>query len=237
MSYDFSASFRVEQAKEEGSFLVDMYVVNASYSGWDPMYYANINQDIYGFQMNASGNLVATEQLYTGLPIERNSLSNNTDSEVPEVSISIPNVDRTIEGVIQNYNYLRGRDIYILSGHTKFLPAGSSANHIGEVDDNNNFLVEKFFVDSTTSSSESVTFSCKPKFILRSAVFPSRKYSRECAWALMGKYGGTECDPNASINTASFPTCDGTLKECEERHNKHRYGGFPSVPRRGIIIV
>lgn len=236
MAYDVTASFQSEAVKIEGSHPVDMYVVNASYSGADYLYFVDAPQDIYGFMLNASGNVTATEQLYTGLPITRGALDTNVQGEVGGVSITIPNTDRAMESVIQNYDYLRGCDVHVISTFATYLPSGSSTYYIGTAADHNAIMKEKLFIDSSTSDENVVTFSCKPKFTIKSVPIPRRKFVLTCWWAQDGNYGGTECGANATV-VASWTTCDGTLSSCKERRNQHRFGGFPSIPRKGITII
>lgn len=237
MAYTVTASFSEEQAKVEGTRPVSMYILNASYSGIDHYYYIEGNQDTYGFILNASGNLGATEQVYTALPVLSEGDKSNIEGETADVSFSIPNVDRTVESLIQGRNYLRGCRVYKVSGFGTYLPSGATAYHIGSSEDKNSFIVERYYVDSTSSDENAVTFSCKPKFVLRNAVLPRRSYNRECAWAYNNDYLGSFCDPLASVNSASYPTCDGSLENCRQRHNVKRYGGFPSVPQNAIYIV
>jgi lambda family phage minor tail protein L len=235
--YSVTASFSSEQQKSEGIYPIDMFVLNASITGADYMYYWDGDQDAYGYQLNASGSMTATPQLYTGLPIKRNQIKTNVQGEIAGVTISIPNVNRGIESVIQNYNYLRGCDVHVISGFAKYLPSGATAYHIGTSADKNAFIKEKVYVDSTTSNDEVVSFTCKPKFALKAAVIPRRKFSRICAWAMSGDYRGTSCDPDGNINAASYPTCDGTLKKCRERGNESRIGAFLGIPRKGLSIL
>ena len=237
MSYNVTASFSEEQAKLEGTFPIDMYVINASQSGWNPSYYANMNEDIYGYAMNASGNLTATETVYTKGKIEKGEFSTNTTGEISDVSISIPNTNRVMESIIQDYNYLRGCDIYLLTTFAKFLPTGVTYRHIGTTEDKNSVIKEKLYIDSTSSNESVVTFSCKPKFVLKNIVLPRRRFSKECFWALDDGYLGTECDPDGNINGTTFPTCDGTLDQCKARGNSARYGGFTGIPGRAIYIA
>jgi len=237
MSYNVTASFSEEQAKLEGTFPINMYVINASQSGWNPYYYVDMNEDVYGYEMDASGNLTTTETVYTRGKIERGELSTNTSGEIPEVTISIPNINRTIESIIQTNNYLRGCDVYIITTFAKFLPSGSTYRHIGSTPDKNAVMKEKVYIDRPISNEQVVTFSCKPKFTLRNIVLPRRKFMKECSWALDGDYLGSECDPDRNINATLFPTCDGTLEQCKERGNSSRFGGFVSIPERYITLI
>jgi lambda family phage minor tail protein L len=237
MTYNVTATYTTEAAKREGAHPIDMYVVNASLSGWEPLYYANINQDIYGFTLNSTSNLTNTETLYSGLPISRSDIDTNVAGEIGEISVTVPNADRVMESVIQGRQYLRGRDIHVISGFAKHLPSGVTANHIGTSPDRHAFMKEKMYIDSVTSNEQVVVFTCKSKFNIKNVVLPKRSFYKECTWAIMGNYLGSECDPQDTINTASYPTCDGTLDNCRQRHNSGRFGGFPSIPRRGIVLV
>lgn len=230
MSYDVTASFSEEQAKLEGTFPIDMYVINISQSGWTPYYFVNLNEDVYGFVLNSSGVLTDSEVIYTRGKIERGELTSNITSEISDVSISISNVDRTMESIIQSNNYLRGCEIYFVTTFTKFLPSGITYRHVGSTPDKNAVIVEKLYIDSTSSNEQVVTFTCKPKFILKNIVLPKRRFSKECYWALNGDYLGTECDPLGDINATTFPTCDGTLEQCRSRGASSRFGGFSGVP-------
>lgn len=237
MAYIVPATFSQEQARQQGAEPIQMYVLNASQSGTDHKYYVNYNQDVYGYQLDANGNMISATQLYTGVPVSLGGMKTDTGGEVTDVQVSIPNTDRIAESFIQNQNYLRGKEIYIITTFAANLPIGPAANYLGSASDKNAVLKEKFIIDTATSDEVAVTFICKPKFMIKNVVVPNRFYSRECQWALKAKYAATECDPLASVNTASFPTCDGSLDNCKLRHNVKRFGGFPSIPTKGITVV
>jgi lambda family phage minor tail protein L len=237
MSYTVSATFSQEQAKRAGAEPINLYVLNASQTGVDYKYYANYNQNVYGYRLDANGDITNSTTLYVGLPIEIDEIKSDTTGEITNIGVSIPNTDRVVESFIQNQNYLRGKEIYIMTTFAKSLPSGDSPQYVGSESDKNAVLKEKLFIDTATSNEQVVTFSCKPKFLIKHAVIPNRNFSRECAWALRNKYAATECDPLGSIDTVTYTTCDGTLDNCKLRQNVKRFGGFPSIPRRGIVIV
>lgn len=240
MSIDVSATFSKEAVKFEGTGIISMYVLNASYSGWNPLYFVNWNHNVRGFRLNATGDFLATTEVYTGGNITREAIKSNLQGEVSGVNISIPNIDRSIESYIQNRKYLRGCDIYCITSFIKHLPSGDSANHIGNSPDRFAVLKEKLLIDTAVSDENAVSFTCKPKLLIRKKILPGRTFDRECSWALKGRYAGTECSPSNQINAtrlASYPTCDGSIDNCIERNNKSRYGGFLSIPNRGIAII
>ncbi len=236
-SINTNATFSQEQGKPSGAEPIYMYVLNASKTGINYLYYANYNQDVYGWRLDSNGNTTTATQLYTGLPIGLDSVKTEISGEISNINVSIPNTNRVVESFIQTQDYLRGKEIYILTAFAKHLPTGSSSRHIGTLPDKNAIMKEKLFVDSTTSDDQAVTFSCKPKFTIKHVQIPGRTFARECSWALNGRYVASECDPLGSVNIASFATCDGSLDNCKQRHNVKRYGGFPSIPRKGITIV
>ena len=234
MTYDLTATLDREVAKLSGTYPLDMYVINASLSGYDPLYYVNLNQDVYGYAIDSNGDMQNSEVVYTGLPIQRESLKTDLQGGGPTINLSIPNTDRVIEAVIQNNNYLRSRDITFLTTFGPFLPSGNTDyRYIGSTSDKNAVMKEKLYIDSVQSNENAVTFSCKTKFSLRQAVLPKKKFTRECSWL----YLSSECDPSSSVDSVTYPTCDYTLEQCRERANSNRYGGFPGIPNRFIQVI
>lgn len=234
MPYDVIATFIEEQVKLEGTHPIEMYVLNASYSGTDFRYYVNNNQDVYGYVLNASGEVGATEQLYTGLPLTRDDVQTNTTAEIGELNVSLPNVDRIMESLIQNNNYLRGNEVIVVTTFAKFLPSGSAAEYIGVTPDYRSHVQEKYYIDSVTSNETQVTFSCRSKFNIRKIILPSRKFTHECAW----DYNSVECSPQFSSDTsATYPTCNYTVENCRQRHNQERFGGWLGIPRDAIFMI
>jgi len=237
MAYSVTASVKQELAKPSGAEPINMFILNASISGTDYKYYANYNQDVYGYQLDSDGEFTVATQLYTGLPVSFSPVNTGVSGEISDISVQIPNVDRVVESFIQTQNYLRGKDIHFVTTFAKFLPSGDSSKHIGSTPDKNAVLKEKLFIDTTMSDDSAVTFVCRPKFTIKHIQLPNRTFGRECAWAYGNRYLATECDPLASVNSASFPTCDGTIGNCRARNNLKRFGGFVSIPRKGITIV
>ena len=232
MTDNVNASFSENQAKIDGIFPINMYVINASQSGVDYLYYSDVNQDIYGWELDSDGNLTSNATTYTGLPIGQTNIETNLEGQTPSINISVPNVDRVIEQIIQTSNYLRGCDVHVITTFAEDLPSGTGAKYIGTQPNNNACMKETLYVDSTTSTEEAVTFTCKPKFIIQKMRLPNRTFSTTCAW----DYNSTECGVSATV-VASYPSCDKTLKQCKIRHNEERFGGFVAIPRAGVLIL
>jgi phage-related protein len=237
MVHDVTATFSTEQAKREGAYPIDMYIVNASPTGTDYMYYVNLNNDVVGYELNATGDVTSATTVYNRAWIDRDSIVSNTQEEIEGVSISIPNVDRAMESIIQSKNYLRGRDVYIVTFFADNLPSGDAAKFIGASPNHQSHIKEKYYVDNVDTNEQAVIFHCKSKFDIKYIQIPGRKFTHECQWYIKGLYLASECDYNGSINSASYPTCDGTLTNCTERGNEKRFGGFISIPSRRITIA
>ena len=237
MSYDLTATFNKLIVKVDDIHPIDMYCINVEKDSWNPIYYANINQDIIGYGVNSDGTMQATNVTYNGLPIKRDSIQTDVQGEIPSLNVTVPNTDRVIEALLHSYDYLRGCEVYVMLYYADSLPTGATADYIGTSPDYRSNIKEKFFIDSCTSNKDVVTFNLKSKFNIQNVVVPRRSYSRECFWALADKYRGTECLGTGSISVVDFPTCDGSLDQCRERSNEARFGGFPSTPIRGLTII
>jgi len=235
MAYNVTATWKEESAKLSNVYPVDMYVVNATPSGSSPdyQYYVNLNQNIYGYQLNATGDITDSEQLYTALPINRDAVQSNIEGEISGLSITIPNTDRNVESFIQNYNYLRGCDIHIITFFAKHLPSGSGAGYIGESADHNAGVKEKYYVDTVTSNEQAVTFNCESKFNIENIKIPGRKFSNMCPW----DFSSTGACSAPAAQVASWSTCNKTIEDCRKRKNEGRFGGFTTIPSRGRLIT
>lgn len=232
MPYSVTATFSEEQAKLSGTYPLDMFVVNASPTGTEYLYFVNSNQNVYGYSLNASGDVTASEELYYKAKIEREDFGSNISGEIDSFTISVPNVDRQLESYIQNRSNLRGCEVYVLTTFAPFLPSGSTAYHIGTSPDYRSHMKEKFYIDSVMTNEQVVQFTCKSKFDIKKIVVPGRTYGRECQW----EFRSSECDPDGNI-AASWTDCNFTLEDCRLRKNSSRFGGFPAIPPKAFVVV
>jgi len=137
-----------------------------------------------------------------------------------------------MEGILHSQEYLRGKDIYVMTAFARNLPSGVGYTFIGTTPDRRSTIKEKFYIDSASSSEQAVVFNCKSKFDIKRAKIPGRTFSHECQW----DYNGTECNVT-STQFASYPTCDLSINDCKQRVNASRFGGFLSIPNRGFAII
>ena len=236
MPYDVTASFSIEQAKISGSYPLDMYVFNATYSGKEYYYFVNHDSNIVGYSLDDNGAVTSATVTYTAVPMKRGSQNTNTSGELSTIDITFPNTNRVIESFIQDRDYLRGNEVHVITMFSRHLPTGANEKYIGSDPDYRSNLNETYYVDSVQSSEAEITFNCKAKFDIKKVSLPRRRYTHECAWALNNSYLGSECDPNLEVDSVTYPTCDGTLEQCRQRENSKRYGGFPGIMRNIIWV-
>jgi lambda family phage minor tail protein L len=190
--------------------------------------------NVFFFKMQSDA-LINTNQEYVRARIKRDNVKLGLQGEKNAIGVTFSNVDRVLESYVQNREYLRGCNIFIITAIKKYFPTGSGYRYIGTSSDKNSCMKERYYIDSVTSSEMEIKFVCSHKFSLREVQIPRRTYGRTfCSWA--ENYAGEECDPDDSINTVTYPTCDGSLMQCRARNNSRRFGGFPGIPKSGAII-
>lgn len=236
MPYDVTASFSKEQAKISGSYPLDMYVFNATYSGKEYYYFVNHDSNVVGYSLDSNGAVTSATTTYTAVPMKRGSQSTNTSGELTTIDITFPNTNRVIEDFIQDRDYLRGNEVHVITMFSRHLPTGLNEKYLGSDPDYRSNINETYYVDSVQSNESEITFNCKAKFDIKKVSLPRRRYSHECMWALNNTYLGSFCDPNLEVDSVTYTTCDGTLEECRQRENSKRYGGFPGIMRNAIWV-
>jgi len=232
MSYDVTTTFADIQTDVEALDPVHFFVVNASQSGTDYQYYVDWNHDVTGYKLDSSGDLLDATTCYIGFPIKGDVLKSNIDGEISGITLVIPNVDRVMEGILHSQEYLRGKDIYVMTAFARNLPSGVGYTFIGTTPDKRSTIKEKFYIDSASSSEQAVVFNCKSKFDIKRAQIPGRTFSHECQW----EYNDTSCGVQAGY-FATYPTCDLSINDCKERVNASRFGGFLSIPRKSFYVA
>ena len=199
-------------------------------------YYINNQHDTIFFKLSGDA-LVNTAYEYKGADIKRETIKSELD-KTSVLKISIQNVDRVIEGFIQNRGYLRGCDIFVMNAYESQFPNGGDYRYIGtsgETDYLSN-VIEKYKIDGVGGNEQAISFECRPKFYLKDVKLPRRIMdSTHCAWS--EEYGGTDCDPDGTnVDYVLYPTCPGTLAACRERGNSRRIGLFPGIPKTAIYL-
>jgi len=153
---------------------------------------------------------------YTSFSVRFERISENVRGEIDTVKIGMANVSRLIESYLQEYNWSEKKVSII----TLF------ANELGDIDAN---IEDMFYIDSYSTTQNDVEFMLTSKLNVLGIEIPLGTYTRNsCQWIFKDvscAYSGTET------------ICDYTLNRCRELQNSERFGAFPSIPSKGIIIT
>lgn len=152
---------------------------------------------------------------YSKFPITHENIKENTRGEVDKIRVIVGNVSRLIQAYLEDYDFT-GKQIKIKTVW---------ANQLGDTDA---YIEEIYYIDSYTADQKNVSFLLSSKFDITDLELPARKFSRNyCQW----KFKSDQCGYSGAETE-----CNKTLTRCRELSNETRFGGFPSVPAKTIII-
>lgn len=147
--------FRDEAAKDEQSPLYHLFTIEIPNT--TDFYFCDSNED-----------LVYNGITYIKFPCKFNGIEITGDGSLQKASISIANVDRLMEGLVEEYDGLRGLTLRVKTVYAKFLDAGespSTSSHSEEV----------YVIDAYSSNESAITFTLEllTDFTIK---IPRRKY-------------------------------------------------------------
>lgn len=152
---------------------------------------------------------------YSRFPISYDNIGENNRGQIDQVTVSISNVNRLIQGYLEQYDF-RGKKVSIKTVW---------ADALGDTD---NLIEETYFIDSYSSDESTVGFMLTSKFDVLDLSLPLRSYSRNyCQW----KFKGTECG-----YAGGETSCNKTKQRCKALSNFSRFGGFPSVQPNRVSL-
>lgn len=226
MARTLNASFVESKNALERITPIKLLAIEYADSAASVLYWAAWNKNVDYFQPNT-----ATAQTYTAAPIDISDINYTSVESAPSMTVTVADVDRTFGAYLEQNDGLRGRGITVLKVFEELL-TNASAN-----------ISEKFYVDGSQSGRGSVTVALVPKTTVYNITVPSRVYRRnQCQW----EFKTIEClgtttiaTPaiNATLASSLITTCLKTLASCDSYNNTSRYGGFPGLPRKRIIIT
>lgn len=161
-------------------------------------------------------------ETWIAFPFIMEEITDQTGSEIPRVDLRVPNVDRTIEGYLQEYDrYVKlngpadiNVTIYVVSSAT--------------LDDDTPVVSHNFILVKPTSTSDYITFTLGAPNPYKKRFPLNRILKNNCRF----KFKSARCG-----YVGSETSCNKTLPRCRELNNSTRYGGFPGVGRSGLSIV
>jgi lambda family phage minor tail protein L len=178
------------------------------------------------YEYDGSNNLYLAEwseditfdsQVYTSFPITHDDIGENSQNQTDEISITVGNVSRLIQSYLEDYEGLIGIKVKI------------TIVWLDKLDNPDSKVEWTYYVDSVRANESDVSFTLRPKVNALSITLPARTYSRNyCQW----KFKSDECGYSGSETT-----CNRTKQRCKALGNYSRFGGFPSIPSRQMIII
>ena len=161
-------------------------------------------------------NIVWGGYLWTAFPFELDPPKQSGNGELPNFTVRVSNVTRTIEGYLEQAGGGIGSNVrmmVVLSEHLDIITP--------ELD-------EQFSVQSVSYDENWVGFVLTGAVNLFRRV-PLRRFLKNfCPF----QYKGAECKA-----TSTYPTCNKSLADCRERNNQERFGGEPAIPQGGIYAL
>lgn len=199
--YEQTSDFKSEKNKVENSPIY-LYTIH-EYDGVNNLYFAEWDS-----------NVVYDGVTYVRFPIKHDEIAENAKGEIDSLKVTVANVDRQIEALLQTYD-IRGKKVTITLVWAAKLAVTDA--HIDFV----------YYVDSYSANQDAVEFSLSSKYDVLDIQLPSGVFYRNtCRW----KFKGTQCG-YSGIETE----CNKTKQRCKDLSNIARYGGFPSIPSKRIF--
>jgi len=153
---------------------------------------------------------------WVAFPFELGEVSENSKGELPSLQLKVSNVTRIIQQYLEQY--AGGTDATVILRVVM-------SEHL---DLTTPELTEVFSVKSTSTDTMWAYFNLGPDYALTQR-FPTDRYMQNfCPF----KFKGIKCGYSGPLTT-----CNKTLKDCRERNNSKRFGGFPGIPGAGGLYV
>jgi phage-related protein len=149
-------------------------------------------------------------------------ISEQTEGEIPSVELRVPNVDRIIEGYIQEY------DKYVKENGPADITVGIYVVSTATLDSPDYVAYHEFILIHPVSDSKYVTFTLGAPNPYRRRFPLNRILKNSCRF----KFKGERCG-----YTGTETSCNKSLTRCRELNNSTRYGGFPGAGRGGLSLV
>ena len=154
--------------------------------------------------------------LWTAFPFELDPPKQSGSGELPNFTVRVSNVTRTVEGYLEQAGGGVGsqvRMMVVLSGH---------------LDQATPELDEEFSVQSVSYDENWVSFTLTGAVNLFRRV-PLRRFLKNfCPF----QYKGPECKA-----TSGYSSCNKSFADCKARGNETRFGGEPGIPQGGLYVT
>ena len=169
-------------------------------------------------------------ETYSPFPITHDTISRDSDGDLPTTSITVSNVSREIIATLENHTGLIGQPVKIILAHSKTL--GDSGSPVME---------ETFRVISSSADAQSATFRLGSMDLYEVTVPKARMtrfhcrhlyQSSACGYALSSSNANYMSSCDKSIHGATGCAAHGRSYTAAGLTPVHpdRFGGFPGIP-------
>ena len=176
------------------------------------------------YLVNNTEDITWDGHIWQSFPFDFDDISQGASGEVPQWTLKISNVNRAIEQYLINY------DLYLKQNGIEGNNITCVIRVVNSNDLANNDPIVQYdaLLQQPTTTPEWATFKLGAKNPFTKQ-FPPRKILKAfCGW----KFKSVECG-----YTGPETVCDKTLTTCRLYNNSPRFGGFPGVAGRGLILA
>jgi lambda family phage minor tail protein L len=152
-------------------------------------------------------------QTWQAFPFELDTVAETGKGEIPAITVKVSNVTGEIQQYLEAADGANGTPVII-----RVINSSASTSTESE-------LELSFVLDRASYDAQWLTFYLTGANCLSRRVPRGRYLKNFCRF----EYGGVECGVSAATQ-ATYPTCNRTKANCEERNNSTRFGGFPFMP-------
>jgi len=174
--------------------------------------------------INNTEDITWDSALWQQFPFTLSDISQTSKSEVSQWTLKVANATRVMERYMQDY------DFYLKNNGVDGNEIECIIRVINTNDIDNTTPIAEFpsLLQHSTTDAAWATFKLTSRN-LYSQQFPQRIiYKNFCSW----DFKSTQCQYSGD---GEF--CDKTLTNCRAYSNSPRFGGFPGVSGRGLVVV
>ena len=165
---------------------------------------------------NWSGGVTFDGINYQYYPILHSNISEEVSGQIQKASITISNVNREIQSLLDEYDGFREKPIIIMQVWEQTLSDPTA------------FISDMLSVKEVSVTERKVTLTLASELDVLNVRIPRKVMTRTfCRFA----FKNAECG-----YTGSETRCNRTLNRCRELENQSRFGAFPATPLQKIYL-
>ncbi len=154
---------------------------------------------------------------YNPFPISHSEISENSNSEIESMQITVSNVSRFVQKFCEDVE-MRGKEIKIITVFKDKLDVSTAK------------IEDKYYIDSYEINEKNAVFTVSTKFDVLGVQLPKRVFTKNnCKWTFK--------DSNCKYSNSGVGHCDKTFDTCVALNNVANFGGFPAIPPKKVYAV